>query len=67
MVQRLPAESFGVAHLAGVLHDGLFKQQDLGVLDRTMKPKVDGIALLMEMLRTEGRADRLEERPGSEG
>ena len=64
LVQRLPLEALGVAHLAGVLHDGLFKHQDLDVLDRTMKPKVDGIALLMEIFKTRGSADRVEERPG---
>lgn len=55
LVQLLQsADAFGVAHLAGVLHDGLFAHQSFSTLDMTMKPKVDGAALLVEMLRSPG-------------
>ncbi|CAE8625301.1 unnamed protein product [Polarella glacialis] len=42
---------FGIAHLAGCLHDGLFMRQNREILDMSMRPKVDGAALLMEALR----------------
>ena len=46
------AGNFGLAHLAGVLHDGLFAHQGWHSLDMTMKPKVDGAALLVDLLRS---------------
>ena len=53
-------EAFGVAHLAGILRDGLFMRQDKSSLDLTMKPKVDGAALLVESLRQHGAALRMQ-------
>ena len=56
------AGAFGLAHLAGVLHDGRFTHQSFGTLDMTMKPKVDGVAMLVDILRsvnTEHAAQRL--------
>eukprot|EP00438_Fugacium_kawagutii_P034047 Skav224285 [mRNA] locus=scaffold1019:121214:126748:+ [translate_table: standard] len=54
--------TFGLAHLAGVLHDGRFTNQRFENIDMTMKPKVDGAALLVDILRsvsTEHAAQRL--------
>ena len=53
-------EPFGVAHLAGILRDGLFLRQDKSSLDLTMKPKVDGAALLVESLRSQSAAVRMQ-------
>lgn len=56
------ADAFGLAHLAGVLHDGRFTHQNFSTLDMTMKPKVDGAAMLLDILRsasTEHAAQRL--------
>ena len=54
------SEAFGVAHLAGILRDGLFLRQDKSSLDLTMKPKVDGAALLVDCLRAQGAATRMQ-------